>query len=206
MATTAASGVPFWLDVNDPLAWDTVILGGDVWPGLADVSGSGVVRKIDVKKGKGNDGATIKDEGNELAKLTITLTIYNETDWQLLQTLLPKIHPRQTGGPRQPIEIIHPKAALLGIKYIYVTSVPFPDFNKKDQILTLTIEAIEFAPAPRAAKKAAGKTETDEIKSTSRVFGDVEAQRVDEDGFHVSPADAAEEGFGEDAVKANLVS
>ena len=37
---TVYSGLPYWDDRDDPLAWDTLWLGDEMWPGLAEVSDS----------------------------------------------------------------------------------------------------------------------------------------------------------------------
>jgi hypothetical protein len=186
MSDQVLSAIPYWAEPTDPLAWDTLVLGGVTWPGVCDITGGGLVRKIDVKHAKGQDGATITDEGLEPAKLDITLTVYNQTDWQLLQELLPTVWPRKKGGERTPLEIVHPKAALLGIRYIYLTEVPIPEFDKAKQLLTVTLKCMEYVPQPAAPKKAAGTgTGGDEIKS--RVYS-----------LNDTPADKADEGMDED--------
>jgi hypothetical protein len=156
-------GIPHWDDRDDPLVWDTLFLAGEIWPGVCEISGAGVSRKIDVKKSKGSDGATIKDEGYQPAKLTIRLTIYSENDWQLLQALLPSIHPKRKGGVRTPLEISNPQANLLGITQIYIDKIGIPKKpTSGDGLCVLDMSAIEWVPTPKPIKTggAAGSTAT----------------------------------------------
>jgi hypothetical protein len=154
---TEGTGLPYWDDRDDPLAWDTLILDGEIWPGVCEISGAGVSRKVDVKKGKGEDGATIKDEGYDLARLSITLTIYSEGDWVQLQRLLPTIHPRRKGGTRTPIEIVNPQCNLLGVSTIYIDKISIPKKPKSgDGLVELEMSAIEWVPDPPPVKGGAG--------------------------------------------------
>ena len=136
--------------------WDTLYLAGERWPGICSISGKGIARRLDQKKSKGSDGATLKDNGNDLAEWTIELLIYNPTDWEDLQRLLPLVSPRRAGGPRQPLAIVYPSLSLLGISSCYVKAVSVPNIDKKSQQLTVTMAAIEWVPKPRKVKKGAG--------------------------------------------------
>jgi len=151
---TVYSGLPYWDDRDDPLAWDTLWLGDEMWPGLAEISGAGVSRKIDVKKSKNTDGATIKDEGYQPAKLTITITIYSLRQYDELKRLLPMVHPKRKGGVRAPLEISHVQANLLGITQIYIDKIAPP--KKPDRgkgLMVLSMSAIEWVPTPKPVKK-----------------------------------------------------
>lgn len=150
--------LPFWYNDFDPLAWDTIFLGGELFPGIANVTGPGLKRKVDVKKPKGSDGASLRDEGIEPARLEIELLIYNISDWEDLQGKLPIITPRKKGGLRTPLSIVHPLTRLLGINNIYIDSIPFPELDKSTGFLSVRFTAIEWYPAPKPVKtgKAAG--------------------------------------------------
>ena len=150
----------FGIDALTPAAenqeWDTLILGGEVFPGVATISGSGLKRKIDIKKPKGSDGASLKDEGYEPAKLAVELLIHRIADWDLLQALLPIINPRKKGGVRSPLSITHPVTRSLGINSIYVDSIPVFEHDKRNQWIKFRFTAIEWFPGPKPVKKGAG--------------------------------------------------
>jgi hypothetical protein len=150
-------GLPYWDDRDWPDGWDTLVLGEDIWPGSWEVSGPGVSRKIDVKKTKGEDGATMKDEGYQPARLTLTGTIWNQDQWNELQRLLPTIHPRKAGGSRTPLEIYHPQSSLLGITQIYIDKIGIPRKpTAGDGLLVLSMSALEWIPQPKPVKTGAG--------------------------------------------------
>ena len=175
---------PFWYNTFDPLAWDTVWLGGELFPGIASVTGSGLKRKVDVKKPKGSDGASLRDEGMEPAKLEIELVIYNKTGWEDLQGKLPIITPRKKGGLRTPLSIVHPLTRILGINNIYIDSIPIPDFDKTDGFLTVRFTAIEWFPAPKPVRagKGAGTSGSNKNDNPDEIdqFGSGQGTRVDD--------------------------
>lgn len=148
--------IPFWENTEDPLVWDTVEIAGKKFPGVATIRGPGLKRKIDVKKPKGSDGASLKDEGIEPAKLEITLLIWNRFFWEQLQGLIPIITPRKKGGARRPTTIVHPLTRLLNITNIYIDGIPIPEHDKQNGFLRVKFTAIEWFPAPKPVRKAAG--------------------------------------------------
>ena len=155
---TAPAALTFWDDRTAPLEWERIYLAGELWPGSAEVSGAGVGRKIDVQKEKGTDGASLKDEGYDPARLTITLRITTDAEWQRLQELLPLIHPRKKGGARAPVEICYPSVNLLGITQIYIDKIPIPSKPSADDgVLVIELSAIEWFPEQQPVKKGAGK-------------------------------------------------
>jgi hypothetical protein len=157
MASDAVSGWPHWDDRDWQDAWDTLILGEDTWPGVWEISGPGVSRKIDVKKTKGQDGATMKDEGYQPARLTLTGIVWTEDQWDELQRLVAKVHPRKAGGSRTPLEIYHPQSSLLGINQIYIDKIGIPRKpTAGDGKLSISMSALEWVPAPKPVKTGAG--------------------------------------------------
>lgn len=148
---------PWWNESGEGQdQWDTLILAGNTWPGLATISGSGVKRRIDVKKTKGKDGAIIKDNGMDLASLSISLRIWTAEHWTKFNELLPTIHPKRKGGTRVPTEIVHPQANTLGVKTIYISQIEVPDLDRSSGIMTIGMTAIEWVPKPPPVKRAAG--------------------------------------------------
>lgn len=153
----AEYGLPYWDDRSWPDAWDTLVLGVDTWPGVCEVSGAGVSRKIDVKKAKDQDGATLKDEGYQPARFTITQTIYDEDQWVLLQQLLAKVHPRKKGGPREPLEIFNPQVNFLGITQVYIDKISIPKKpSAGDGLVSVDLSCIEWIPTPKPAPATGG--------------------------------------------------
>lgn len=143
-----SASIPFW---DDALAsWDKVRLGDTTLPGVCSVGGS-AKRDVEVKKSKGSDGASIKDNGYEPAKLTIEWRIYTADQWLEAQAFLPQIHPRTKGGDRRPVAIGHPAPNFLGVDTIYVEEITFPEVTGEKEI-SIRISAIEWSEEPKKPK------------------------------------------------------
>jgi len=153
---TVATGLTWWHDA-DGFTWDRLHLAGETWPGLWVVTGQGVSRKLDVKRVKGSDQATIADEGYNPSKMTLNGTIWTREQWRDLQKLLPLIHPKRKGGSRTPLQIIHPQANFLGVDNVYVESIGNPDLDRSTGIMTISIGVLEWVPVPKPVKKSTGK-------------------------------------------------
>lgn len=146
--------VVWWHDGT--LLWETLLLGGEVMPGVAAVDCE-VERKLDVQMIKGGDGATISDEGYVPATLQIALRMWLREQWVDWQRLLPMLHPRQVGGVRRPIEIQHPVTDALGITTIYVRKIS-PPRGEGGRERVISLEAIQWFPAPKAVKVTAASS------------------------------------------------
>lgn len=140
--------------------WDELWLGsaGELvkFPGIWSVSGSGIQRKIDEKNAKGNSKAKIKDEGDKAGKITLEGILWSNELVEEFERLLAMVHPRQTGGPKSPLDIYHPLTELLGIKQLYVHGIPVPRHDKKQGILTVRFDVTEWIPEPKKDKKGKG--------------------------------------------------
>jgi uncharacterized protein YkwD len=154
--STEFVSLPFWINEEDPLAWDTVYLGGDALPGIASLGGSALKRVMDKKKAKGKDKANLKDEGDQPAELEITLLIYNQIEWNLLQEVVETFRPPKAGGERKPVSIEHPLTQMFGITMVYVTEVAVPSFDKAQQTLTVSVKCVEWVPKPKPVVGGAG--------------------------------------------------
>lgn len=190
--TIIGTGLSWWGDaVND---WDTLVLGGETWPGIATVTGSGVARKLDVKRKKGADVGTLKDEGYINGKLSIELRIWTQDQWRELQRLLPIIHPRRKGGDRKPLQIIHPVANLLGIENVYTEKLPIPSLDKGKGIMVFSFDVIEWTDVAKEVKNASGTGQ-----ASRKPLTDDQLRRR---GLPPNPADPPLPDYAEDAFNA----
>ena len=165
-------GLPYWDQRDWQNAWDSLNLGGEDWPGVCEISGAGVSRKIDIKKQAGTDGSTMTDEGYQPARLTISITIHNWDQWDRMQELMPTVHPRKKGGTRTPLSIAHPQANFLGITQIYIDKIGIPKKpSAGDGLLTLSMSAVEWVPSPKPVKTGAG-TSTGSGKTSAGTVDD----------------------------------
>lgn len=163
--------VAFW-DNDDPeeaAEWDRCNLGGELLPGVATVK-CPTSRSVDGKAVPGKDGATFKDKGRDLAKVTISLHITTSEEFLRWQAMRPKLEPQKLGGLKSPLAIEHPKTELAGVPSVYVTGIEESDPNARDG-MTVTIQCIEYRKAPKATKQGT-KTVEEPAKSTAWRYGD----------------------------------
>lgn len=137
--------------------WDALWLGGALIPGIARLSGDGIKRKLDVKKQKGKAGATIEDEGDEPAKFSAELLLWNGDMLAQFEEMKEDINPRKRGGKKYVLDIYHPAAAFLGIDRVYVTGISMPDHDKRQGTVKIKIDFLEWFPEPPPQKVGAGK-------------------------------------------------
>lgn len=120
----SASEYPGWTGADGPGsadAWNTVVLGEVVLPGVCTVEGLTCGVNVNTKRAKGQDCPTSKDNGIEPAKFAIHVWLA-EHHWKAWQSVVGKIHPRRPGRARQPLEIVHPEPNVLGISQVRVIS------------------------------------------------------------------------------------
>lgn len=137
----------YWAD--NTLLWDTLILGGEVWPGVPTIETT-LGRAVDEQRVKGSDGAFLVDQGYDPAKIKITIRMWLEEQWREYQRLLPSVHPRTKGGVRSPVQIAHPEPNSKGVTQIYITGIGPLLIDRG--LGTATLDAIEWFPAPKPAK------------------------------------------------------
>lgn len=128
-----------------PDLWDALGIAGVLFLGIVKVSGEPIGVDLDVRKHAGADGGTIRDKGFKLAKVKITLRIWDEETWVSFDGLLPAIDPRRQAGRRTPVDIDHPSLAQRGVWKVYVESIGLPDV-KDDGSVEVAINALEFHP------------------------------------------------------------
>jgi hypothetical protein len=150
--------IPYWVDpeLGGGVAslWDFVWLGNVLWPGFWTVE---IVksRSVDVAKVKGQDAATLTDNGYDLASVKLNGRLWGQDQLDRFDQILPDFDPRRPGSVKSPIDIYYPSASLLGIKTIYIKSITVG--TPSGQILPVSIDAIEWAKPTSAAKVVTGK-------------------------------------------------
>lgn len=148
--------------------WDYVVLGGQVVPGVARVtvdSGSG----LDVQKPKGGKKATIVDNGDPPAKVTIELELLPGDVEEFRDFIIPILRPRGKNSGRAPLEIQHPNCEMWGIGIIAVDTIKSPP-PKSGGTMTLTINAYEWAPGPEPVKRVEKVKSGDDSEDGGKVF------------------------------------
>lgn len=142
--------VPYWNDV--PLVWDGIRIGskGSFAPGIVEDVRVQRELKVDEKDGPGVDGATVTTQGRKLAKVAITLKLYNRRHLERLGYLLEALLPEGQAG--KPFDMVHPILTMHRLKSLLPTGFTGPT-RTGPGVYSFTIECLEFrAPKPGAAK------------------------------------------------------
>lgn len=119
-----SNAFPTWSGFGGPAddAWNIVLLGDVIVPGICSVKGLDCGLKHDKRKKRGQDGATSRDLGIEPSKFSIEV-ILTEDDWADWLDIFPKINPRTVGRLRQPVDITHPDVNLFGITQVRIVKI-----------------------------------------------------------------------------------
>lgn len=140
---------PFWED--EPEAYDVVDIAGHRFH-VANVGGDCGI-KMDVKTAPGVDGTTIKYQGVEPAKVTLTLLLWQEEHLRAFEALIRLIRPKAAKAPPSPVEIVHPLLELYGLRQFYVERPSLPT-RAAGGHFEVTLGCVEWFSAPKAAKAA----------------------------------------------------
>jgi hypothetical protein len=146
------STVPYWVDPDGAAVaslWDFLWLGGVLIPGLWNVEIT-KSRSIDVAKVKGQDAATLTDNGYDLATVKMSGRMWLPDHLNDFKTVLLQFDPVRHGSVKYPLDIYHPVAELQGVKSIYIKSITLG--NPSGGIWTPGIEAVEWAQETTTTK------------------------------------------------------
>ena len=93
--------------------WDYIVIGGEVCPGVAQVSVKSA-SGLDVQKPKGGKRASIVDNGDPLLTITIKIELMPDELQEFRDFILPILRPPGKRRGRAPLEFSHPMGELLG--------------------------------------------------------------------------------------------
>lgn len=135
----------FWIDESKITQWDTLYLGGVVWPGVCQISPK-QDRAVSVAKKRGRE-PTLTDDGYNPGEITATLLIWTPDQWDQLKSILPRFSPRKNETIRTPLEISHPVTSLLGIDAVIIRSIS--PRHPEGGIFRVDISMLQWFPETR---------------------------------------------------------
>lgn len=144
---------------------DWVLLGGEITPGLATITGAGMPRKWDKAQGFGLSGAFLRYMGDDLKDFEISLYLWTEAQVEDFYEFARKVLSKPPKGKRpKAIEIKHP---LLDAPPLLIRSVVVSDVSQleEDELggWNVTISLIPF----RAPILAIGRVAATFAKATN---------------------------------------
>ncbi len=134
--------------LEDPLSWDTLVIGGVTFTGGFEFTGDLFTRKLDRRHSSGRDGARIRDRGYDLAEIKLTLHLWETKHFEEFETLVRLLFPRGADTTRRAAySCTHPVLAVAGITEVYA---------RKLSVLTQTapslwsseLTLVEYRPEP----------------------------------------------------------
>jgi hypothetical protein len=140
--------------IDDPSAFDYILLGGDWSPGLVmGIAGASNPRKWDERAAAGQSGATIVYGGDGLAKFTAKLLLWLPEHFAYWDVWKARLAPPTVKNP-QALDIYHPVLDMLPVPVRSVVVTDVKAFEQSgDGFWTVEIAFMQYrAPKPAGAK------------------------------------------------------
>lgn len=128
-------------------AWDRITLAGVTFSGKADVTDASRVRKVDVAKRSGGDGAWLRIQRRDLAQPKITLTGWTLAHLAEMERIARLVFPLERAEQHNAVDVIHPKLSFHGIDRVFVHDVSGPD-PTDDGTFELVLSTYQWRPPP----------------------------------------------------------
>ena len=171
---------------EDVSPWDIFWLANQRVPGLVSWPSGSLKYKIDVKRAKGQNGASMTQQGKDPTPFSIKAQIWLPEHWEQLQTLLAIIAPKDNKPLGDPVPAIHPALQAYGIYKVLVEEIQLPTYKGKGAG-EFSIKMIQWSPSPKkvgsktpkkAKKDAAGgivKEIKDAISGAKKIGSDIKS-------------------------------
>jgi hypothetical protein len=136
--------------INNPQAWDTIQIGQQTSPGVAQVGEWKRAHEWDVKKGKGTLGGTVTFVGRPPAKGPIKFLLWTPTHFQAWDTFRPLLKFDPTKQAVQAVDIFHPVLADIDVTSVVTESIGNIVYEGQG-LYSITVEFLEYFPPPRTS-------------------------------------------------------
>ena len=161
-----------------PGEWDQVDLAGEVCPGTAQVRVK-APSNLDVQKPKGGKRATVKDDGDPLMTVDISLELQPDELQEFVQFILPILKPPGKNQGRDPVTIRHPMCAAFNIAAVIVDTIDM-DHPRPGGTMTVGISCYEWSAGPQA-NKVKNKVQSGDASTAAKTQQLIETNPTDPD-------------------------
>lgn len=153
MAETTIDEFVHWED--EPDIYDTVALGGELFPGVAKIKFSRK-RKIDKKSAKGKNKAKVTIQGWDAAEMTVTWQWLSREDDRRMRQLMPLLESEsdKDTADKDALDIACYATSYRNVKAVIVEDIDGPELV--DGIMTMTVKLVEFHKEPTATTGKGG--------------------------------------------------
>jgi hypothetical protein len=151
-----------------PEAWDFVILGGDLLPGLAKIEGARRPFKWDEKEGAGTIGASLTYRGERLVPSAIVLQFWLEEQIDEWDSVRPRLKPDARNV--KALDIVHPSLEDLEVRSVVVDEIGALE-HKGGGLFEVRISVKEYKPPPKANASGSPSGSSSSSKSKGGAAG-----------------------------------
>lgn len=141
--------------ITAPDAWDKLVIGGVEFRGGFEFDGELLKRKLDRRHSAGRDGARVRDRGYDLAKIKLSLSLWEPEHFSDLEALTRLLFPRDADVTRRAAyACAHPALALAGISEVYGEAAGALK-QTSPGLWSVTLDLVEYRPD---AQQRAGRS------------------------------------------------
>lgn len=109
-----------WAPQEDPDSWNTLLIEGEVVPGIIEFPDFSVGRKLDEKGTPGSDLFRLTDKGGTLADIRFVHQLWTPEQLEGYRKIYDKyIDPRRKPNKRNVVTVVHPILYAAGIRRVY---------------------------------------------------------------------------------------
>lgn len=145
-----------------------------------------VTHKLDVKEGKGADGATLNHQGIRPSRVTLVLRLWTKTDEDRWNAFYPVVNPKTNPQGRVLAVISYPTTDRAKIRDVYIYDIS--EELRQDGILEVRLECLEHLP-----KKTVPTTKTKKTGDIRRPNAFDKAKATNSNDVRTSVPDPAKD-------------
>lgn len=172
-STTEAQGLPFWGD--NPDAWDTALIAGQLVPGRTTVTAK-AKNRVDRKTIPGAHGAKYTHVGYAPAEVSLDVEVWTPEHLTRLRDIVRLIRPRKTAP--QPVVISHPSLSMMEISAVLVLEVGNLQKKGDSGVMHMTITAMEYVPKGNEKAKVETAKKTKDASSFDNALSPEADRRI----------------------------
>lgn len=131
---------------DQPATWDTLLLAGTIFPGLAKVTCQGG-HKIDVKDAPGSDGESTTLQGEKVKSGTILIRVWDAQQWSDLEDLVTNVL-EPVKGKKEPLFMAHAVTAARNVANVIIEEIDGPTFVDDKRWMEVKCKWRQFKPPP----------------------------------------------------------
>lgn len=172
---------------ESPDAWDTIVINGKEWPGIASVE-IDRAQKWDTKKAQGSHGAEREFKGTDLANVKIELRLWTTEHFAAVEAngLLADIEPDPGKKKQDAVSIQHAVAAFRKVSAVTIDKVNGPKVSNGVGVITIDATEYRKPDTNNATGTASGRTVNTEAQGIEMQCQELATRWVQENNEYIA--------------------